>query len=431
MEPPAKKARLLKSLDGVYNANYDNQHAYYGISEDAVNDYEEPEEEIVVPVYDPDQELRRKRARVDFKLKSTFEAIFEKYGKDFDSIGDEIDLVTGEILVNNGHLISMRHEADAGETQSQLSEELGDDISGSEEDDSEDEVDDDEGENDLGEENDEEDYGNEDALSDEEMVEDDMILRGFAQASQHFIHRRQQPEPGPSKSRFSERTEPEGAPIDFEPVPRATLPSRTEILAQFGPQLGPEIVKYVSERAVPENSNVELAWRVPDPGPSRRVTDIEPAWRVPDLESNSPPTPGRRPLIRSMVIRPESEIDRSQSPENAQSIWAVTEAHSSRKSASRKRFSPDEDQLLLDFVADVRRQGLDLSKVSTWKILQATVSPKPSTKIVNLQVHTGSSSRPQVLEAALQYQIHIPSPKSSGGIGFIYFGGLVKHSSDT
>ncbi|PGH16385.1 hypothetical protein AJ80_05235 [Polytolypa hystricis UAMH7299] len=50
----------------------------------------------------------------DLKLKSRFEAIFEKYGKDFSSVGDEIDLATGNIVVNNGHIQKMRDEHDPG-----------------------------------------------------------------------------------------------------------------------------------------------------------------------------------------------------------------------------------------------------------------------------------------------------------------------------
>ncbi|THV84524.1 hypothetical protein D6D27_08016 [Aureobasidium pullulans] len=53
--------------------------------------------------YDPD-EYQRGRQRIDLKLKGTFERIFEKYAKDFTGVGDEIDMETGEIIVNNGHL---------------------------------------------------------------------------------------------------------------------------------------------------------------------------------------------------------------------------------------------------------------------------------------------------------------------------------------
>ncbi|GAM82690.1 hypothetical protein ANO11243_006730 [Dothideomycetidae sp. 11243] len=64
------------------------------------------------------QELRRDRARNNHKLKSKFERIFEKYGKDFQGVGDEIDLTTGRLVVDNGHLSRMQHERDLGSTPS-------------------------------------------------------------------------------------------------------------------------------------------------------------------------------------------------------------------------------------------------------------------------------------------------------------------------
>jgi hypothetical protein len=41
------------------------------------------------------------------KLKSSWETIFEKYGKDFEGVADEIDTLTMEIVVDNGHLRGM------------------------------------------------------------------------------------------------------------------------------------------------------------------------------------------------------------------------------------------------------------------------------------------------------------------------------------
>lgn len=61
-----------------------------------------------------DDDLDTMRYRNDYLLKSRFESIFEKYSKDFDGIGDEIDLVSGRILVDNGHLKSMTTETDPG-----------------------------------------------------------------------------------------------------------------------------------------------------------------------------------------------------------------------------------------------------------------------------------------------------------------------------
>jgi len=67
---------------------------------------------------DDEPDLARNRRANDARLKSRFEHIFAKYGKDFEDVGDEIDLDTGEIVVNNGHLESMRHEVDPGKSVS-------------------------------------------------------------------------------------------------------------------------------------------------------------------------------------------------------------------------------------------------------------------------------------------------------------------------
>ena len=64
---------------------------------------------------DPAAELYEKRARNDLHLKSRFEAIFEKFGKDFTEVADEIDMQTGKIVVNKGHIEGMAHEQDLGQ----------------------------------------------------------------------------------------------------------------------------------------------------------------------------------------------------------------------------------------------------------------------------------------------------------------------------
>lgn len=61
---------------------------------------------------DPSFMLAKGRAEAAFQLKSRFEDIFAKYEKDFTGIGDEIDLETGEVVVDNGHLSSMRSMKD-------------------------------------------------------------------------------------------------------------------------------------------------------------------------------------------------------------------------------------------------------------------------------------------------------------------------------
>lgn len=63
---------------------------------------------------DPMYELDKGRAKAATRLRSTFEHIFDKYEKDFTDVGDEIDLETGEIIVNNGHIESMRFPNEDG-----------------------------------------------------------------------------------------------------------------------------------------------------------------------------------------------------------------------------------------------------------------------------------------------------------------------------
>ncbi|KAI4105840.1 MAG: hypothetical protein L6R37_002485 [Teloschistes peruensis] len=61
---------------------------------------------------DPDAELYMKRTRNTLKLKSRFESIFDKYGKDFGDAADEIDMKTNKIIVDNGHIWNMLGETD-------------------------------------------------------------------------------------------------------------------------------------------------------------------------------------------------------------------------------------------------------------------------------------------------------------------------------
>ncbi|KAJ9648539.1 hypothetical protein H2199_001394 [Coniosporium tulheliwenetii] len=72
--------------------------------------------------YDGDdgEALERDRYANDMRLKGRFEDIFAKYSRDFSGIGDEIDLATGKIVVDNGHLASMCHDRDVGPAQAQL-----------------------------------------------------------------------------------------------------------------------------------------------------------------------------------------------------------------------------------------------------------------------------------------------------------------------
>lgn len=60
------------------------------------------------------RQLERDRTSNDNKLKTRFEHIFRKYEHDFEGVGDEIEIASGSIVVNNGHLQHMRYEVDPG-----------------------------------------------------------------------------------------------------------------------------------------------------------------------------------------------------------------------------------------------------------------------------------------------------------------------------
>ncbi|KAA8642310.1 hypothetical protein EYZ11_002898 [Aspergillus tanneri] len=66
---------------------------------------------------DDNMDLQEARAQNDLRLKSIFEGIFQKYEKDFTEVGDEIDLKTGKIVINNGHIQGMEGEHDTGERE--------------------------------------------------------------------------------------------------------------------------------------------------------------------------------------------------------------------------------------------------------------------------------------------------------------------------
>ncbi|KAK3899449.1 hypothetical protein C8A05DRAFT_46483 [Staphylotrichum tortipilum] len=98
MVPPTKRQRVGPA---PAPAPFDN------LDDDPEADELNERPEDVNARRDPAARLERSRAFAAFKLKSAFENIFEKYERDFTGIGDEIDLRTGEIVVNNGHIESL------------------------------------------------------------------------------------------------------------------------------------------------------------------------------------------------------------------------------------------------------------------------------------------------------------------------------------
>src|SRR6478735_11918478 len=99
MEPPTKKRRQGSSAQKeVQDESDDDELASH------------PQE--IRMRRDPDIQFALKRANANQKLHATMAHIIEKYSRDFEGIGDEIDMNTGEIVVNNGHLSNMRDEGD-------------------------------------------------------------------------------------------------------------------------------------------------------------------------------------------------------------------------------------------------------------------------------------------------------------------------------
>lgn len=60
------------------------------------------------------EDIDKRREASKRKLKSRFQDIYNKYGREFE-VADEIDLPTLEIAINGGHIDRMRHETDVGD----------------------------------------------------------------------------------------------------------------------------------------------------------------------------------------------------------------------------------------------------------------------------------------------------------------------------
>lgn len=100
MEPPAKRQKVGRNLAGADQEDDDE----LSCAPDELNQRR-----------DPAFQLHKGRALAANKLKFKFEEIIAKYSRDFTGIGDEIDLVTGEVVVDNGHVRSMRSQKDTGD----------------------------------------------------------------------------------------------------------------------------------------------------------------------------------------------------------------------------------------------------------------------------------------------------------------------------
>ncbi|KFY18806.1 hypothetical protein V491_04697, partial [Pseudogymnoascus sp. VKM F-3775] len=306
----------------------DDEDIYEDVSEDDAYEHEAPEANIEAT-----------RQKLDNKLKSTFEAIFEKYGKDFSGVGDEIDLRTGEIIVDNGHVAEMHNETDAGEGRVRgmlraFTEEP--DQAGflrhGLEDNAEDYYDVDEAsdsmdyhvrgrqmlraftqEPDLGqksgtEEDEEEEYSRDtvrqNAAADDDSSDDDILYQngGVIPANSLAAFPIAPPPKPPINYPHSQPLKPFHTPkpasISRSLKRSSAYSSEPNILGQFGQELGPRIVEYVSRQESVDESR------------------IDPKWQTPALPAA---TAGKQPIPKSIIMQPG--VERSHSPKG-HPLWA-------------------------------------------------------------------------------------------------------------
>ncbi|KIE01299.1 Myb-like DNA-binding domain protein, partial [Metarhizium majus ARSEF 297] len=145
MEPPVKRRRLGEhpqlwddDADGD-----DEEWEEYDEDDDNDNGESAPEQCEGSVEQDDGYQLAIEKAYADNRFRATMAHIFRKYGRDFEGIGDEIDLSTGEIVVNNGHIENMRNEVDVGDVPRSHNGDTDDDHHEEEEEEEDDEYDND------------------------------------------------------------------------------------------------------------------------------------------------------------------------------------------------------------------------------------------------------------------------------------------------
>jgi hypothetical protein len=75
-----------------------------------------------------DPHLQESRRANNARLRNAFAGIYDKYSKDFSGVGDEIDILTGNIVVDNGHIERMRDERDTGDQTKKFFKDMAHDI---------------------------------------------------------------------------------------------------------------------------------------------------------------------------------------------------------------------------------------------------------------------------------------------------------------
>ncbi|OAL38247.1 hypothetical protein AYO20_02306 [Fonsecaea nubica] len=322
---------------------------------------------------DLDEDLDTRRRKNDLLLKSRFESIFEKYSHDFSSIGDEIDMDTMSIVVNNGHVQSMENETDTGDACTTKGKSLLRAMT---------EVQD--GADDYFNEGaDEVITSIEEIAENTAMADDDHDIGAVDSDEELFVpvHARS-PYIAPPDLRESQNTvasrlvdsEDELQLRVAQPPERSTSPdslfqvqlqdspnSQTsasllefetiqqevndnDILAKFGPRFGPEVLEIIRRaRDVAAQAHIEPAWRLP--------TDLVPSDQATSpSKSKTSPVPLHTPPDR-----------RTASPDAAQSLWKPPRRWSTKKgirqTSSRRHARAESADPLQDGFSDHERRG--------------------------------------------------------------------------
>lgn len=250
-----------------------------------------------------DVDLHEARARNNMRLKSIFEGIFEKYGRDFTDVGDEIDLQTGDIMINNGHIHTLDGEDNAGAIGDWLSDPdsqapMNESLDGVEEE------------------------GARARLHTHEGEES-----GLERDADHSGHRvgsilsHLRPDPGRSREIIDGDEDEDGDGTTSE-----AEDDRSSVDSLLGTALsvkGPHIREAGNGGAVQEKANLQ-----PEESDQSRATrtesldeTVDPIWRVPEINVKFP-TPT---LLSRSKPKPfdSNNTVRSQSPPGAGSIWAL------------------------------------------------------------------------------------------------------------
>ncbi|KAF3806771.1 hypothetical protein GCG54_00000137 [Colletotrichum gloeosporioides] len=294
MEPAAKRPRTGPSHLGQQQNDEDDELNY------------EPEE--VSQMRDPGYQLEQSRNFAAFKLKSTFEHIFAKYEKDFTGIGDEIDLKTGKVVINNGHLENMRHERDMGVPDEEEEEDEGMLLE--------------EGFGSDDEEEDDDEHGAETAGQPDEE-EEERILHG---------------KKGGSTSTALTRR------------PSTEIQRRPSLSSIGGLGSEQRLSSLVAPRRPGSSSSVlpGSVWGA-DPEPA------DPTWKVPEI---------RKPKLGDSLMA-NMHGSRYRFPISYQSIW------SSRPDTEEEKMTADPSRIDMKMLSRARQESLRVGRPTSMKLLQA------------------------------------------------------------